>query len=122
MKEQAIKEKAINFLDYIFDRLIAGNLKALFHFLVNEIVEKVIIKLLDKTPQIISIISVVMSMINSYYVIHNIQTINGVYIVINFSFNTLALVYILLNNGKINIDKINLLKNFKKNGQPEKDN
>ena len=114
-----MKEKIINIIYYIFDKLIAKNLKALFHFIIDEIVGNVIIKLLDKTPQIISIISVVMSMINSYYVIHNIQTINGVYIIINFSFNTLALVYILLNKGKVDIDKINILKNFNKKNKNE---
>lgn len=62
MIEKDIFKKIINFLDYIFDKLIAGNLKRLFHFLVNEVMEKIIIRLLDKCIEI--------SVLTSMYILY----------------------------------------------------
>jgi hypothetical protein len=104
MREQGVKEKTIKFLDYIFDILIAKNIKNLFHFIVSEVINKVIIELLQWHKELAFWFTIVLTNVNIYHTIHSLKDAYGVLVVIDLTIFTLFLFKMMYNKGNVDIE------------------
>lgn len=98
------KEQIIKFLDYIFDILIAKNIKNLFHFIVSEVINKVIIELLQWHKELAFWFTIVLTNVNIYHAIHSLKDAYGVLVVIDLTIFTLFLFKMMYNKGNVDIE------------------